>query len=299
MKVLVPFLEGQERYLQIMFRGLATFLLKNLVKTGTTVQSLKYDEFEQQPFPLPPLAEQRRIIAKVDELMGFLDRLRKRSARECEERRSRLTTLSFGRLGMSKPETFRRDVRFVVDALSVFTVRANQIKLLRPAILDLAMRGRLVSQDHREAPASELITQVTKEIASYVSANEITRSEVKGVGELDVPFPAPTGWCWKRLCDMFKVITDGDHQPPPKADKGVAFLTIGNITTGKLDFADCRWVPAEYYCSLPVHRTPAKGDILYTVVGATSMVGQLWSRRIATSSCVQRHIAAYSNLANR
>ena len=65
LKVLVPYLKGQERYLQIMFRGMTDFLLTELVKQGTTVQSLKYAEFEVQPFPLPPLAEQRRIVAKV------------------------------------------------------------------------------------------------------------------------------------------------------------------------------------------------------------------------------------------
>ncbi len=75
MKVLAPFLNGQERYLQIMLRGLTDFLLRELVKTGTTVQSLKYAEFEQQPFPLPPLAEQHRIVAKVDELMGLCEEL--------------------------------------------------------------------------------------------------------------------------------------------------------------------------------------------------------------------------------
>lgn len=75
MKVLAPFLDGQERYLQIMFRGLTDFLLRELVKTGTTVQSLKYAEFEQQPFPLPPLAEQHRIVAKADALMALCDRL--------------------------------------------------------------------------------------------------------------------------------------------------------------------------------------------------------------------------------
>ena len=73
MKVLLPFLDGQERFLQIMFRGLTEFILAELVKTGTTVQSLKYVEFEQQPFPLPPLAEQHRIVAKVDELMTLCD----------------------------------------------------------------------------------------------------------------------------------------------------------------------------------------------------------------------------------
>ena len=75
--------------------------------------------------------------------------------------------------------------------------------------------------------------------------------------------------CAVRLCALFKVITDGDHQPPPKADEGVAFLTIGNITTGRLDFAGCRLVPTAYFKSLAPYRRPAKGDILYTVVGAT------------------------------
>ena len=60
MKVLVPFLEGAERYLQIMFRGLTDFLLRDLVKTGTTVQSLKYAEFEQQPPPPPRRAAPHR-----------------------------------------------------------------------------------------------------------------------------------------------------------------------------------------------------------------------------------------------
>jgi type I restriction enzyme S subunit len=75
LKVLHPFIEGMERYLQIMFRGMNDFILTALVKTGTTVQSLKYDQFASQPFPLPPLSEQQRIIAKVDELMALCDQL--------------------------------------------------------------------------------------------------------------------------------------------------------------------------------------------------------------------------------
>jgi type I restriction enzyme S subunit len=65
LKVLKPFMKGLERYLQIMFRGMTDFILSTLVKTGTTVQSLKYEEFELQPIPLPPLSEQHRIVAKV------------------------------------------------------------------------------------------------------------------------------------------------------------------------------------------------------------------------------------------
>jgi type I restriction enzyme, S subunit len=288
LKVLVPFLEGQERYLQIMFRGLMAFLLKNLVKTGTTVQSLKYDEFEQQPFPLPPLAEQYRIVAKVDELMGLCDRLEGRR-RQREQNRSRLTTSSFARLELPNPEAFQHDARFVIDALPILASRTSQIESLRRAILNLAMRGRLVLQDSNEAPASELIAKMATEIVDYCSTNRISRAEVKRLEETELPSPAPRGWCWVRLCDMFKVITDGDHQPPPKADQGVAFLTIGNITTGRLDFTDCRRVSEEYYGSLPAYRTPAKGDILYTVVGAT--YGRPALVETDRNFCVQRHIA--------
>lgn len=80
LKILIPFLQGMERYLQIMFRGMTSLILSSLVKTGTTVQSLKYAEFELQPLPLPPLAEQQRIVATVDELMDLCDRLERAQA---------------------------------------------------------------------------------------------------------------------------------------------------------------------------------------------------------------------------
>jgi type I restriction enzyme S subunit len=68
LKVLVPYVADTIRYLQLMLRGHESFILTNLVKTGTTVQSLRYSNFEVQPFPLPPLTEQKRIVAKVDDL---------------------------------------------------------------------------------------------------------------------------------------------------------------------------------------------------------------------------------------
>jgi type I restriction enzyme S subunit len=75
LKVLQPYVPNMERYIQIMLRGLNSFIMSELVKGGTTVQSLKFDEFVSQPFPLPPLAEQHRIVAKVDELMALCDAL--------------------------------------------------------------------------------------------------------------------------------------------------------------------------------------------------------------------------------
>ena len=88
---------------------------------------------------------------------------------------------------------------------------------------------------------------------------------------------------------LCRVVTDGDHQAPPRAEKGVAFLTIGNITTGSIDFSGCRYVPGSYFEKLPGYRTPAKGDILYTVVGAT--FGRPVFVATERDFCVQRHVA--------
>ncbi|MGO1305037.1 MAG: restriction endonuclease subunit S, partial [Sphingomonas parapaucimobilis] len=109
------------------------------------------------------------------------------------------------------------------------------------------------------------------------------------VAEGAVPFRAPAGWTWGRLCLLLRVMPDGDPQPPPRADRGIAFLTIGNVTTGQLDFDGCRLVPESYFRALPAYRTPSKGDILYTVVGAT--FGRPALVESEREFCVQRHIA--------
>lgn len=75
MKVIVPFLTEMSRYLQLMLFGLQEIILKDYVKFGMTVHSLKYQEFEEMPIPLPPLAEQERIVAKLEKLMKFCDEL--------------------------------------------------------------------------------------------------------------------------------------------------------------------------------------------------------------------------------
>ena len=214
LKVLVPFLKGQERYLQIMFRGLTTFILKDLVKTGTTVQSLKYAEFEVQPIPLPPLAEQRCIVAKVDELMALCDRLEEaRAARE--DTRDRLTKASLARL--SAPGTdvpaFRSHARFAIDALPALTARADQIKHLRQTILSLAVRGRLVEQDPEDEPASELLQRTEKPPlpARYAKRSPESIPGDCGLSINRPEIPSPPGWLWVPLVQVARI--ESGHTP--------------------------------------------------------------------------------------
>ncbi len=109
----------------------------------TTVKHLSAKQVNGIEIPLPPLAEQHRIVAKVDELMGLCDRLAAaRAGREAV--RERLTAASLARLNAPDPETFESDARFALDALSALTTRPDQIKALRQTILNLAVRGKLV-----------------------------------------------------------------------------------------------------------------------------------------------------------
>ena len=138
LKVLLPFVNGIERYLQIMLRGMTGFILTSLVKTGTTVQSLKYEEFEAQPFPLPPLAEQQRIVAKVDELMALCDRLEAQQ----QQRETRHAALARASLARFADAPSPENLEYLFHP--AYAIVPGE---LRKAVLTLAVRGRLVRQE--------------------------------------------------------------------------------------------------------------------------------------------------------
>ena len=258
--------------------------------TGTAGQKrVPTEYFAHSPFPLPPLAEQHRIVAKVDELMALCDRLEVAQA-ERVSRRDLLVASSLNSLNNGEAsDAFRDHARFYFNHIPRLTTKREHIQQLRQAVLNLAVRGKLTPQDLNEEPAKLLLFQLTANAKAYAIEQGIAPPNPDPIAKENIEFPAPPGWEWVRLASLFKVITDGDHQPPPKANDGVAFLTIGNITTGKLDFSNCRFVEEKYWKSLSSYKKPAFGDILYTVVGATyGRPAYVDTRR---HFCVQRHVA--------
>lgn len=77
-------------------------------------------------------------------------------------------------------------------------------------------------------------------------------------------------WEWVSLSEITTDITDGDHQPPPKSQSGIPFITISNIDkqNRKVDFSNTFKVSPEYFEKLKSNRKPRKGDLLYTVTGS-------------------------------
>ena len=95
-------------------------------------------------------------------------------------------------------------------------------------------------------------------------------------------------WEKIRLKDCCISIADGDHQPPPKSEKGIPFVTIANIVNNQFDFTNSMFVPNSYYEKLDGKRKAQKGDILYSVVGSFGVPVLIKEDR---PFVFQRHIA--------
>lgn len=95
-------------------------------------------------------------------------------------------------------------------------------------------------------------------------------------------------WEKKKLKDCCISIADGDHQPPPKSENGVPFVTIANIDGNNFDFSNTMFAPETYYNSLDGKRKAQIGDVLYSVVGSFGIPVLI---KEAKKFVFQRHIA--------
>jgi type I restriction enzyme S subunit len=202
--------------------------------TGTAGQKrVPTEYFAHSPFPLPPIAEQHRIVTKVDELMALCDRLEAAwTSREAV--RDRLAAASLARLNTPDPETFEIDAGFFLNALPALTTRFDQIKSLRQTILNLAVRGKLVSQDPKDEPASELLKRVFA--LPWTKKRKPSDLEPDNDALADV-FPLPRGWEWASVNALVRpneTVTYGILKPEWVAD-GVPTVRVTEMKTGTID----------------------------------------------------------------
>jgi len=169
-------------------------------------------------FPLPPLAEQHRIVAKVDELMALCDELEAAQVKR-ERRRDRLVAATLHGLNngddSSEPgghPIFEESARFYFKHLPRLTTRPEHIQKLRQTILNLAVRGKLVWQD--------------------------TKQQALTVESLEVPFYLPASWRWKTIGDLGKTQT-GSTPPTVERqhyDGNIPFIKPAAISDGVINY---------------------------------------------------------------
>ena len=250
--VLQPYIEFS--YLKyILYHLSCNWVSYNSNKTfGTAIPYIRLGNVQNYLVALPPLAEQNRIVAKIEELLPLIDRY--------EQAWSRL-------------EDFNK--RFPVD--------------MQKSILQMAIQGKLVEQRPEEGTGEELYQQIQAEKQHLIKEGKIKKEKpLPEITEDEIPFDIPENWKWVRLIDLCKSISDGDHQPPPQVPSGIPFLVISNVSSGDIDFSNTRYVSMEYFRNLSDDRIAEKGDVLFTVTGSYGIPVKVDCDQ---QFCFQRHIA--------
>ena len=217
-----PHLADLDPYL---FKVLPAFARQGDTKGAIKGATLNRNSISNILLPLPPLAEQQRIVAKIDALMALCDRLEAaRAGREAA--RDRLAAASLARLNAPDPETFQADARFAIDALPAVTTRPDQIKALRQSILNLAVRGELVPQDAKDEPASEPLKRIAKEKVR-------SRHGTVSIKPEDEPYALPGTWKWAALDQLIVSGPQNGISPnPTKRDDAPKAITLTATTSG-------------------------------------------------------------------
>ncbi len=241
--------------------------------TGTGIKHFTGKGLDSYVFPLPSIAEQHRIVAKVDELMALCDRLEAARA-EREATRDRLSAASLARLNTPDPdpETFKAHARFAIStALPALTTRPDQVKQFRQTILSLAVRGKLVSQNSGDESAVKLLKRIererTKLLASGYPNSEEARAQIRKQAEQQLPDglrELPSGWAWATLMQCSLLIVDCRNKTAPQIAAGVRLIRTTNVRDGKLNLLDPRYVSESTYELWSSRCYPQAGDILIT-----------------------------------
>ena len=242
--------------------------------SGLTVKGIKIEELLGIAFPLPPLAEQHRIVAKVDELMALCDQL-EAAQQERERRRDRLAAASLRRLNQpaadTSPETQREHARFHLHHLPRLTTRPEHIKAMRQTILALAVRGRLVTQNANEESAGKLLKRIDRERAALLKADYPNVPESKtqlrkqavqvlpeGLSEL------PSGWAWATLMQCSLLVVDCHNKTAPYSTSGIPLIRTTNVRDGRFNLKEPKFVDEDTYARWSARCKPEPGDILIT-----------------------------------
>ena len=199
-------------------------------KTGSAIPHLNKELFFNMPFPIPPLAEQKRIVEKIEELMPLIEEYGK-----AEEQLSKLN--------------------------------AEFPDKLRKSILQQAVQGKLTERDPADEPASELLKRIKAEKEALIKAGKIKKEKpLPKITEDDKPFDIPDTWEWVRLSEVIDV-RDGTHDTPKYLPNGYPLITGKDFYNGYFELNKTQYISKEDYEEIIKRSKVDVGDILFSMIG--------------------------------
>lgn len=222
-------------------------------KKTTAIPNLTLEIIANCILPLPPLAEQKRIVAKIEELLPYIDRYEQ---------------------AWSKLEKFNS--RFPED--------------MKKSLLQYAVQGKLVEQRLEEGTAEELFEQIQKEKQRLIAEKKIKKEKsLPDIMDEEKPFDIPKSWMWVRLDDISYQIGDIDHKMPPTVQSdGIPYISPLNFTKdGGIDFESAKQISMEDFLNLSKKCVPEKNDIIFPRYGTIGIVRMVNTERkfLVSYSC--------------
>ncbi len=240
--------------------------------SGVTAQGIKSSRLQLILIPLPPLAEQSRIVAKVEELMALCDALEARGQLEAEQH-ARLTATLFDALAASESaHQLQENWARLAASFDLVLDRPQAVDALEQTILQLAVRGLLVPQDPADEPASELLKQIRAEKDRLIAEGKIRKDKpLPAISDEEKPFDLPQGWEWVRLNQLLSKIGAGSTPLGGRevyVSEGVKFLRSQNVWNDGLRLADVAYIKPETHEKMRGTVVVAD-DLLFNITGAS------------------------------
>jgi type I restriction enzyme S subunit len=194
---IVPYLLNKD----YTFHYLSTKIAENLtISQGSAIPNLSTAQIKNIVFALPPLAEQHRIVAKVDELMALCDELEQQETNHLKLHQLLVETL-LGTLTQAKDAAeFQNAWATLAQHFDDLFITEDSIDQLKQTILQLAVMGKLVSQDPKDEPASVLLERIKKDKERLIEEGEIKdQKPLPVISDDDKPYTIPRHWEFSRL----------------------------------------------------------------------------------------------------
>ncbi|HFQ5058632.1 TPA: restriction endonuclease subunit S [Vibrio vulnificus] len=242
--------------------------------TGSAGQKrVPKDFFAGNPLPFPPLAEQHRIVAKVDELMALCDQLEQQTEASLDAHQVLVETLIATLTNSQNATELIANWARISEHFDTLFTTEQSIDQLKQTILQLAVMGRLVPQDPTDEPAAKLLERIAEEKAQLVKEKKIKKQKaLPPIAEDEKPFELPNGWEWRKLQDLCFKITDGEHSTPKRTETGHYLLSARNVTNEGIILGDVDYVPDFEFERIRNRCDPNIGDILISCSGSVGRV---------------------------
>ncbi|CAE6918370.1 Type I restriction modification DNA specificity domain [Vibrio sp. B1ASS3] len=210
--------------------------------TGTTVAGITQDQLLNYVFALPPMSEQHRIVAKVDELMALCDRLEQQTDASLDAHQVLVETLLATLTNSQDATELMANWARLSEHFDTLFTTEQSIDQLKQTILQLAVMGKLVPQNSNDEPAAKLLERIAEEKAQLVKEKKIKKQKaLPPIADDEKPFELPKGWEWCRFGSVFYDLKYGTSQKSDYGVVGAPVLRIPNVVNGFISTDDLKF----------------------------------------------------------